>query len=215
MQSLSVQEILAMRAQHTVPVVPASNPIIDPRLPPHVVATYAGQYYKGVNSKELDHKPFEFTIRIPLPLVLDPTQTPCSIFVTHYTKRHLLKAHGESKTRLVNLIKCVGVPFESLRDNHMLKWITEYTDMAAVAKSCRVEYAPYDPLIIEPGYVPKPKELAEIRLELWPDIDSLRAAIMQFREDAEGFMILQKKRAEKGNVTYMAGVDQMIAALGD
>lgn len=211
----TVQEILAMRAQQVVPVAPKSNPIIDPALPPHVVATYAGQYYKGVNSKELDHKAFEFTIRVPLPLVLDPSQTPCSIFVTHYAKRHLLKAHGESKTRLVNLIRCVGVPFESLKDNHMLDWITDYNDMAHVAKYCRVEYAPYDPLVIEPGYVPKPKQVAEIRLELWPDIDSLRAAIKQFRQDPEGFDILQKRRAEKGNVTYMTGINQMIAALGD
>lgn len=213
----TVEQILQMRAQQAIPVTPKSNPIIDPTLPPHVVATFAGQFYKGINSKELDHKPFEFVIRIPMPLVLDPTQTPCSIFVTHYAKRHLLKTHGETKTRLVNLIKCVGVPFESLQYDHMLSWITDYNDMAAVASQCKAEYAPYDPLVIEPGYVPKPREKAEIRLELWPDIDSLRSAIRQFRstEGPEGFMILQKNRAEKGNVTYMAGVNALISALGD
>lgn len=193
---------------------PQTQLIQAPNLPPHIKATYTGTYYHAANSKELEPKPFKYDLLIPLPLVLDPNQTPVSIFVIHMTKRVLKPTTGSAKTQNVYLTHAEGVPYNQMSGDQLLNWLTDYNSLAHIAANTAIEYQPYDMAITEAGYIPGPKAVAQVRLELWPDVDELRYAIKMLRKDPEGFMLQQKRRADKGNVVYMQGVDQMFKQLG-
>jgi hypothetical protein len=210
----SAQEMLADYAK-TAASAPPVLKCAPHEAPPHIIAKYVGTYYHAVGSKESTQKPFVYHERVPMEWVLDPKQTPISIFVQHFSKRSLRRDTGTHRTQNICLADTEGLDVSTLAvNNHTLNWVTRYEDLAKIAKAVDRTYIPYSPDANEAGYtVPEPSK-AVFRLELWPDVDELRNAIKLCLKDPEAFMKSQQVRADKGHVTQMIQANETLQKLG-
>lgn len=174
--------------------------------PAFIEATFKGEWYKGVGS-HTELIPFTQTVKIPEHWLAEDKNSPASVFVFYFAKRMLSDNSGYSGVRDCYLAETSELP-HNLSVEQRLVWTADYDSLAAIAKKTVNTYQPMD---AEARLLPKVK--VTIDSDLYPDSNSLRAAIIRLITEPQAFEAEQSRRKSMSNVVEKRSMEADLAAI--
>ncbi|HEY9791435.1 MAG TPA: hypothetical protein V6D22_13610 [Candidatus Obscuribacterales bacterium] len=147
-------------------------------LPPHVVATFTGDYYKSAGTKGKDYAPYTKEVKVPLSVIEFEGLTPVAFFEKHHAEKMVRELGGivsadSRHTRICELVEVKGDLPRGITLDQKLNWTADYAKLREIAIDMgKVSYVRID-LMDEKRY----QESVAIIPELYPTAAKLRNAI--------------------------------------
>lgn len=156
---------------------------------PHVVATFTGEFFKGVVGA-MEVVPFTESVMIPHTWLLKEELNPVFVFRHKFAKKLMRKYPGYSDVRTVYLKDTTELP-DGMTVESELNWTADFTKLVTLAQryAKKISFIPLDP---KEG-TPLPREDVGVRPEYYADENALRNAIKRCMAEPQAFKAEQDR----------------------
>lgn len=169
-------------------IIKASNQAVTGKIPPHVVCTFRGSYYRAASKDVNETEFYEARVKVPISIIRESISPPVA-FKRYFAKSVLGNKPGYAGVRIVELVTTEGEVPKELPLDKQLNWITDTSRLLEIAQYTTAQC----PVFNEEGETVGQTEVS-IDTSLYGSARELATAILRAKTEPLAFSREQDER---------------------